>query len=50
MPTSTYEHIPLLVSFLITLRPQSILDVGVGNGKMVKVRKSFLENMDLTIL
>ena len=45
MPTSTYEHIPLLVSFLIALRPQSILDVGVGNGKMGFVARDLLDVM-----
>lgn len=45
MPTSTYEHIPTLVTFLTKLNPQSILDVGVGNGKMGFIARDLLDVM-----
>lgn len=45
MPTSTYSHIPTVVRFLQKLRPSSILDIGVGNGKMGFIARDFLDVM-----
>ena len=45
MPTSTYEHIRTFVQFLITLRPSSVLDIGVGNGKMGFIARDLLDVM-----
>lgn len=43
MPTSPYVHIEYLCSILITFRPQSILDIGVGNGKMGYIARDVLD-------
>ncbi len=45
MPTSTYSHIPKVVEFLHMVRPESILDVGVGNGKMGYIARDYLDIM-----
>ena len=45
MPTSTYSHIPTVISFLQKVMPASILDVGVGNGKMGFIARDFLDVM-----
>jgi SAM-dependent methyltransferase len=45
MPTSTYSHIPTVVRFLQKLIPASILDVGLGNGKMGFIVRDFLDVM-----
>ncbi len=45
MPTSTYEHIPALVTYLQFAMPNSILDVGLGNGKMGFVARDLLDVM-----
>ena len=45
MPTSTYEHVPTLVKFLIKVNPRSIFDVGVGNGKMGFIARDLLDVM-----
>jgi hypothetical protein len=45
MPTSTYCQIQTVVRFLQTLRPTSILDVGVGNGKMGFIARDYLDVM-----
>lgn len=45
MPTSPYAHIYSLVSYLNTLRPQSILDIGLGNGKLGFIARDFLDVM-----
>ncbi|MBF0330027.1 MAG: class I SAM-dependent methyltransferase [Nitrospirae bacterium] len=34
MPTSPYCHIETLAAFLIFIRPTSVLDIGLGNGKI----------------
>lgn len=34
MPTSPYSHLNLYVNFLTDVKPESILDIGLGNGKM----------------
>ena len=45
MPTSTYAHIPIFVKFLLAVRPSSILDIGVGNGKMGFIARDLLDVM-----
>ena len=45
MPTSTYSQIPTLVSYLHTLMPTSILDVGLGNGKLGFIARDYLDVM-----
>ncbi len=45
MPTSPYAHIYTIVEFLSNVRPSSILDVGVGNGKMGFVARDLLDVM-----
>ncbi|MBI3793446.1 MAG: hypothetical protein HY280_01795 [Nitrospinae bacterium] len=45
MPTSTYSHIPAVVNYLAHTRPDSILDVGLGNGKMGFIARDFLDVM-----
>ncbi len=45
MPTSTYSQIPIVISYLQKVRPQSILDVGLGNGKMGFLARDFLDVM-----
>jgi hypothetical protein len=45
MPSSTYEHIKTLTGFLYCTRPESILDVGVGNGKIGFVARDVLDVM-----
>jgi 2-polyprenyl-3-methyl-5-hydroxy-6-metoxy-1,4-benzoquinol methylase len=45
MPTSTYSHIPSVVQYLIATRPNSILDVGLGNGKMGFIARDLLDVM-----
>jgi hypothetical protein len=45
MPTSTYSHIPSVVQYLGMTRPNSILDVGLGNGKMGFIARDFLDVM-----
>jgi len=45
MPTSTYCQIPTLVSFLERLMPTSILDIGLGNGKLGYVARDLLDVM-----
>ncbi|MBW2121474.1 MAG: methyltransferase domain-containing protein [Deltaproteobacteria bacterium] len=43
--TSTYSHIPTIIRFLKKTRPSSILDVGVGNGKIGFVARDYLDVM-----
>ncbi|MDP6581149.1 MAG: tetratricopeptide repeat protein [Vicinamibacterales bacterium] len=45
MPSSTYAQIPTLVTFLGRLKPTSILDVGLGNGKLGFIARDFLDVM-----
>ncbi len=45
MPTSTFSQIPAVVKYLETARPASILDIGVGNGKMGFMARDFLDVM-----
>lgn len=45
MPTSTFEHLRTFVQFLVTLLPSSILDIGVGNGKMGFIARDLLDVM-----
>jgi hypothetical protein len=45
MPTSTYSHIITVVTYLAEVRPTSILDIGVGNGKMGYIARDLLDVM-----
>jgi hypothetical protein len=45
MPTSPYAHLYIIVEFLVNASPASILDVGVGNGKMGFVARDLLDVM-----
>jgi hypothetical protein len=45
MPTSPYYHIPTFVEFLIETRPKSLLDIGLGNGKLGFIARDLLDVM-----
>lgn len=45
MPTSSYEHVRTVAAFLMLIRPSSILDVGLGNGKMGFIARDLLDVM-----
>jgi hypothetical protein len=45
MPTSPYGHIETFVQFLLHTRPASVLDVGLGNGKLGFVARDVLDVM-----
>jgi spermidine synthase len=45
MPTSPYVHIQNVVNYLLETRPRSILDIGLGNGKMGFVARDLLDVM-----
>jgi hypothetical protein len=45
MPTSPYSHIISLVEYLHAVRPKSILDIGLGNGKLGFIARDFLDVM-----
>ena len=45
MPTSPYVHIETYVHFLSQTRPNSLLDVGLGNGKMGFIARDLLDTM-----
>jgi len=45
MPTSPYGHIHTFVRFLDTIRPTSILDIGLGNGKLGYIARDALDVM-----
>ena len=45
MPTSTYAHVNAVVGYLQAVRPASILDVGLGNGKMGYIARDLLDVM-----
>ena len=43
MPASPYSHIGNVVFFLMATKPSSILDIGVGNGKMGFIARDLLD-------
>lgn len=43
MPTSPYVHIEYVVSILMQTRPSSILDIGLGNGKLGFIARDLLD-------
>jgi len=45
MPTSPYGHIEAFAAFLAKSRPSSILDIGLGNGKLGFVARDLLDVM-----
>jgi hypothetical protein len=45
MPTSPYAHLYTLVTYLDVVRPVSILDVGLGNGKLGFIARDYLDVM-----
>ena len=45
MPTSPYAHIPTFVSYLVETRPRSLLDIGLGNGKLGYIARDLLDVM-----
>tara|TARA_Y100000294_G_scaffold174181_1_gene191765 strand:+ start:174 stop:998 length:825 start_codon:yes stop_codon:yes gene_type:complete len=45
MPTSTFSHIPTFCYFLQKTKPESFLDVGLGNGKMGFIARDCLDVM-----
>tara|TARA_B100000959_G_scaffold285138_1_gene358907 strand:+ start:6180 stop:7112 length:933 start_codon:yes stop_codon:yes gene_type:complete len=45
MPTSTFSHIPTFCLFLQKTKPESFLDVGLGNGKMGFIARDWLDVM-----
>lgn len=45
MPTSPYAHIEYIVNILHQIRPSSILDIGLGNGKIGFIARDFLDVM-----
>jgi hypothetical protein len=45
MPTSTYAHIAVVAEYLEKIRPESVLDIGVGNGKMGFIARDLLDVM-----
>ena len=46
MPTSPYSHLPTIVRFLTTTQPKSLLDVGLGNGKIGFIARDLLDVMN----
>ena len=45
MPTSPYVHIQTFVDYLIETKPTSLLDIGLGNGKLGFVARDLLDVM-----
>lgn len=45
MPTSPYAHLYTLVVYLDSLRPASILDIGLGNGKLGFIARDLIDVM-----
>jgi spermidine synthase len=45
LPTSPYVHLQIVVDYLLETRPRSILDIGLGNGKMGFVARDLLDVM-----
>ncbi|MCP4748715.1 MAG: class I SAM-dependent methyltransferase [Desulfobacteraceae bacterium] len=45
MPTSPFSHIPIFINYLAVTRPDSILDIGLGNGKLGFLARDLLDVM-----
>lgn len=45
MPTSPYIHIQTFVEYLLEIKPESILDIGLGNGKLGFIARDLLDVM-----
>ncbi|MDA8138508.1 MAG: class I SAM-dependent methyltransferase [Desulfobacteraceae bacterium] len=45
MPTSPFAHIQTFVNYLIETRPASVLDIGLGNGKLGFIARDLLDVM-----
>jgi hypothetical protein len=45
MPTSPYSHLSLYVEYLMDVKPESMLDIGLGNGKMGFIARDLLDVM-----
>ncbi len=45
MPTSPWHHIPVFTDYLFEIKPASILDIGLGNGKLGFVARDLLDVM-----
>ena len=45
MPTSPFSHITSMIRFLSKMLPSSILDIGVGNGKLGFIARDLLDVM-----
>ena len=45
MPTSPYSHLSTVVEYLLAARPSSILDIGLGNGKLGFIARDLLDVM-----
>ena len=45
MPTSPFSHIVSMIRFLTRMLPSSILDIGVGNGKLGFIARDLLDVM-----
>ena len=45
MPTSPYAHLSCLIQYLDAIRPNSILDMGLGNGKLGFIARDLLDVM-----
>ena len=45
MPTSPYSQIVHYVNYLLDVQPTSILDIGVGNGKLGFIARDLLDVM-----
>lgn len=45
MPTSPYMHITAYIEFLTDLKPSSILEIGLGNGKLGFIARDLLDVM-----
>ena len=45
MPTSPFSHIPTFIEYLVETRPTSILDIGLGNGKLGFIARDLLDVM-----
>ena len=45
MPTSPYSHLVHYVDFLLDIKPESLLDIGLGNGKLGFVARDLLDVM-----
>ena len=45
MPTSPFGHINSLVGYLLMINPSSLLDIGLGNGKIGFIARDALDVM-----